>query len=201
MRNSEKTAVLVVASSVILVFGRTHWAAEQSTLSDRYDCGAKALYILFRLEGFSRTLDEAGKQIDAAPEGHSMAELRDIARTHGLYLDGVRIGKTVPRDRPSLVYIRRGNHGHYLIVRPVGHTGRLVQTIDGADLPEVVEASELCASPGWTGLALVPRRTDWFARALVAVCFGVLVVGLLGVALRLRSLSGRSEGIPTPKRQ
>ena len=58
-------------------------------------------------------------------------------------------------DRPMLVFLRRKGHGHYVVVRPVGHTGKLVQVIDNFGPPEVVDKATLLASPVWTGIALL----------------------------------------------
>lgn len=145
-----------------------------------YDCGAKSLSILLRLEGRPTDLSRLEDGLPApTPRGYSMRELREAARACGLRLLGVRLprGDRAP-DRPAIVFLKRGPHGHYVVIRPVGHTGKLVQVLDPNREPEVMDASRLYASPEWTGLALVPRRPNWPLR----VAGAVLVVSTLVVA-------------------
>ncbi len=88
-----------------------------------------------------------------------MADLRDAARAHGLVLTGVTLRRDgAAPDRPALVFMKREGHGHFLIIRPVGHSGRLVQIIDTIGDPSITDAAELYATPQWTGIALVPTR-------------------------------------------
>ena len=78
------------------------------------------------------------------------------------------------------MFLKSGPEGHFIVVRPVGHTGRLVQVLDGELNPNVGDAEWLFASPSWTGLALVPHRTNYLALAAAGVsaccmtAFGVL---------------------------
>ena len=97
-------------------------------------------------------------------------------------LIGIRLEKSVDAiDRPMLVFLKRGSHGHFVVIRPIGHTGKLVQVIDSARGTEVVDKSDLINSPDWTGLALIPVRTDWQYNLALGLA---LVIGLL-VAFRL----------------
>lgn len=132
----------------------------------RLDCGVLALHTLLALEGRETTLGTIEAALPPSPVGgYSLAQLQDAARTCGLSLDGLQLarGKRAP-DRPALLHLKRGPHGHFVVVRPVGHSGQLVQVLDVAEEPFVTDAAEISASPEWTGLALVPRRRAWVTQ-------------------------------------
>jgi len=128
--------------------------------------------------------------------GRSMSDLRDTARAFGLTLTGVKLTRSdrAP-DRPALVFLRREDHGHFLVVRPVGHSGKLVQIIDATGDPTVIDAANLYASPQWTGLALVPSRTNWPFRLAV----GILVAGCVTLILTWGLLGHRRNACPKLK--
>ncbi len=148
--------------------------------SASYDCGTLTLYVLLRLEGRGSDLRDIESCLPPpSPRGFSMKELRDAARPLGLSLAGVRLPGRRRLDRPALVFARRGPHGHYCVVRPVGHTGRLVQVIDALRDPEVLDMSDLAKSPEWTGLALIPSRPNWPAR----VSWCLVVAGIAGFGI------------------
>ena len=139
------------------------------------DCGMVALFHLLRLEGFSVELPRVESRLPASPRGgNSMKDLRLAARAFGMELTGVAMpkdGRAI--DRPIIMFLKRGPHGHFLVVRPVGHTGKLVQVIDSVAPPAVIDKAELSASPEWTGLALVPDRPNvlvWAAGGVVVLC-------------------------------
>ncbi len=147
-----------------------------------YDCGTMALYTLLRIEGFPTGL----KHLEAIlpqpnPGGHSMRELQEAAAARGLLLEGVLLSKEKRAiDRSMLVFLRQNPHGHFMVVRPVGWTGNLVQILDPNRPPDVVDSSELLASSQWTGLALRPARVNWPSRAgwILGICS--VAVGLGG---------------------
>ncbi len=135
------------------------------------DCGTIALFNLLRFIGQDATLDEVKSTLEAHPPGgFSLEELREGARRLGAELVGVRMDQVdgAP-DRPILAYVDRDGHGHFLVVRPVGHTGKLLQVLDGVQPPEVMDASTLQAMPSWTGLSLAPVRSDWLSSANLAL--------------------------------
>lgn len=150
-----------------------------------YDCGTMALYTLLQLEGQSVELHRIETHLPSpTTEGFSMAELRDAARACGLKLAGICMPRRDPAfDRPMLVHLGVGQHGHFVVVRPVGHTSKMVQMLDGTYPPRLLDAADLYASPGWTGLALVPVRPNWPARmagaAGVAVCAGLAAIQIM----------------------
>jgi len=175
----------LIASLVALTitsFGRTQ-AADEPAKPDTWDCGAYALYDMLQLEGRPTQLEEI-RSILGAPgaDGRSFLELREASRRCGLMLDAV----VLPRKRsviagPILLFVKTQPEGHFVVVRPVGHTGRLVQWLDGDRPPIVLDADLLFASPWWTGLALVPHRINPIALVAGSLC-AVLAVGF--VALR-----------------
>jgi hypothetical protein len=143
------------------------------------DCGALALYHVLSLEGRRTNLDRIESALGAlTPDGHSFLEIRAAARRLGLRLDAV----VVRRERlqisgPTLAFVKSGQHGHFIVVRPVGHTGRLLQILDGYRDPLVVDADRLFASDAWTGLGLVPHKPNYLvvaAGALSAACLAAL---------------------------
>lgn len=162
-----------------LVFMAVLAPLRSSYAADVNDCGTLALYSLLHIEGRPIDLRTLANRLSSpGQDGHSMKALRDTARMSGLELRGVQLKKD-PRaiDRPMLVYLKEGGHGHYIVIRPVGHTGTLVQIIDSNRPLEIMDKVDLVASPIWTGLALVPRRANWPARlfggffAVTGLCF------------------------------
>ncbi len=136
-----------------------------------FDCGTIALYNLLRWEGHPVSLEELAASLPPCPSaGYSMKELRDAARAFGVRLEGIQLsGGTKAPDRPALAFLKNGDHGHYVVVRPVGHTGSLVQVADLDLDPSVVEASKLYGSTTWTGMVLTRDTTSLGRGILVAV--------------------------------
>jgi len=149
-----------------------------------YDCGPLGLYSLLRLEGRPTDLRDIKRHLPSPPPGgHSMRDLRVAAHARGLCLTGVLLEKVDKAiDRPMLVLMKRGAHGHFQVIRPIGHTGNLVQVIDSTRPLEVMDKSDLLMSPGWTGLALVPSRPNW---SFLIAGGGVIVAGLVCFARRV----------------
>lgn len=157
------------------------------------DCGTLAAFNLLRLEGRAVDLLVLRDQLGAPPaRGHSMLDLREAVQAQGLDAEGIRYPTPLSNlDRPIVAYLDRSPHGHFIVVRPVGHTGRLVQVFDGLSAPSVIDADRLSDEPGWTGLALRPRRPPgWpsIAAGAAVLILGATVVWSLGrrLALRLR---------------
>ncbi len=158
-------------------------ATDDSSTPEPWDCGARALYHLLRLEGRSTELDRLlGILGPSTSPGRSFLSLRHAARECGLNLEAVALPKTPPSlSGPALAFIKGESEGHFLVVRPVGHTGRLVQVLDGDREPVVLDAESLFASPAWTGLALVPRRTNW----AVVISVSVFLLSAIGLTVRV----------------
>ena len=154
---------------------------EAYSSDDLYDCGTIALYNLHHLERGSADLDSIERALPKPrPSDYSMKELRDASRTLGLSLTGVLLNKEERAlDRPMLVFLKRSKHGHFLVIRPVGHTSKLIQVIDSIQSPDVIDRSTLLASSEWTGLALVPSRPNSMLRIAGGVAAVLAVVGFI----------------------
>lgn len=151
--------------------------------AERFDCGALALHTLLSLEGRETSLQTIREHLPPPhPEGYSLAELKDAAKSCGLALVGVKLNRSdhAP-DRSALVLTQLEEHGHFLVVRPVGHSGKLIQVIDPIGDPIVMDAADLYASRQWTGLALIPHRPNWPLRFAISstVVSGLAFVWLL----------------------
>lgn len=150
------------------------------------DCGVSSLLTLLKLEGHRAELESVISALPARRrDGYSLSELRDAASVFGLDLTGVQLRRRVESiDRTMLMFVRRGEHGHFIVVRPVGHTGRLLQLFDSFNERNLLDVSQLIDSSDWTGYALMPRVSRsvnrWPYFAFCAVC-------LVGCALSLRN--------------
>lgn len=142
-------------------------------------CGVTALYTLLRLEGHRVSLPDLCADLPVGAEnGLSFQDLKRTARRYGLELRGVRIERTGRSPtRPTLVFTRHDSPtGHFLVIRPVGDSGRLVQVFDGLKDPEVIDADAFESRLDWTGLALIPAAASWFGSWLGSA---VLSAGLV----------------------
>lgn len=162
-------------------------AVEPDHRPDQPDCGVIALFNLLTLAGRTVSLDEVVAALPAPnPRGYSLEELRAASARLGLEVEGVRLrSRATPPDRPMLAYVNASEHGHFLVVRPVGHTGKLIQVLDGLRPPDVLDGPLLFRSPGWTGLGLVPSRPEWAAR------LGVIAAAALAVPVTARLVRRR----------
>ena len=178
--------------AAIAMAGTRPARADEPPAGATYDCGIMALYLLLNLEGHPADLKSLEANLSAPdPRGYSLKELRDAAAALDLPLQGVKLSRDAPAPRtPALAYVRIGAHGHYVVVRPVGHTGSLVQVIDSNRDAEVIDARTFFQSSRWTGLVLVPRQGTW---GLWLVILGGVGVGGLGAALLLRRKTARSQ--------
>ncbi len=149
-------------------------ADEESPNADPWDCGVFALYHLLRLEGRPTDLVRL-RPVSGAPTpgGRSFRELRATASRFGLSLDAVALSKTGSAIKgPTLVLVKSRGEGHFIVLRPVGHTGHLIQVLDGERPPIVIDADRLFGSPSWTGLALIPHRSNYLCIAAVGISTG-----------------------------
>lgn len=139
-----------------------------------FDCGVLSLYNLMRLEGHNTGL----KSLDAALSSKtncSLQDLRHAASKISITLTGVSIPKSsMTPDRPFLAFINRGRHGHFVVIRPVGHTGKLVQVLDPNTNPVVVDYSTIVSSANWSGYALVPQRLSDYLSSLFLVIYAIV---------------------------
>ena len=154
---------------------------------DNFDCGTLALYNLLRLEGRSADLAALDSLLPPMPPaGYSMKELCNAARACGLDLSGFLL-KDPSRelDRPMIAFLKPG---HYVVVRPVGQSGKLVQVLNGVEDSTVLDKQAVFESPAWTGLVLVPRRTTTRDRLVVFLAGLSILSFLLWFIPKLRNL-------------
>jgi len=181
---------IALAASALSTVRADDLPAERATPS----CGPAALFLLLRLEGRGVRWSEVADLLPADhPEGHSLGELRDAARALGLALEPIRLEHPdEPPDRPVIAFIRRGGHGHFQVIRPVGRTGKLVQVIQAGVPVDWVDFDRLAADPAWTGLALRVRHPGP-SRTIVGS--GLLLAGSATLhALRRRRSRFRTSG-------
>ena len=167
-----------------------------SSPRDSTDCGMYALYHLLRLEGVTVQEQSLLAVLPRShPDGFSMLELREAAAELGFKLQGASLGREPGAiDRPMLAFLKLRERGHYVVVRPVGHTGRLVQVIDDIGDPLIVDSAWLIASPGWTGNVLISGRTNWpviLACGLLMALILVVSASSLPFKIAKRLASGR----------
>ncbi len=158
---------------------------------DAFDCGTLALYHLLRIEGQPVGLAAIGLHLPTMPPlGYSMLELREAAKASGLRLSGIRLKDPAREvDRPMIAFLKRG---HYVVLRPIGHTGKLIQVFNGAEPTRVIDKERLFASSEWTGLVLVPSRSifEVWVTVLLACLSGLVFVFLMRIGRRPLSSSG-----------
>jgi hypothetical protein len=194
------TVILLMASS--LFFDRLAIAGFQEIESDRdihayaeiYDCGTLALYHFLKLDGYAVDLSHLAAALPPpAPRGFSMKELRDAAAVYGCSLNGCRIEKSADFEFLSLLFLNRRPHGHFVVVRPVGHTGNLVQIFDGIQPPIVMDKKKLIDSREWTGYALVKISNTKFILLLILGFVCMVFTALYLYFRKLRTvLSGQA---------
>ena len=156
--------------------------------SPRADCGTVALYLLLYAEGHKTPLSAVQALLpDPTSKGLSMKDLRDGTRALGVPLQGVVLPKEDRAiDRPMIVFLKRVHVGHFVFVRPVGQTGKLLQAIDPPFATAVMDKADLFALPEWTGLALVPSggRRLWWAGCGLFGSAAIVVVSRRAFARR-----------------
>lgn len=155
-----RTIALVALASSSGDEVRAQSASAAGAPASTVDCATASLYAFLRFAGRPAELSRLRATLPPRhPEGYSMKDLQDAGRRFGVRCVGVveRGGKRAP-DGPRLAFMKRGEHGHFLALRPVGHTGRLVQIIDAGREPAILDTDRLYASPEWTGLVLAPSR-------------------------------------------
>lgn len=147
------------------------------------DCGAYCLYLMARLEGRAIDVPKLERALPARhPAGSSMLELQRSARALGMRFRGIRFGKNdAPLDRPAIAFLNASGEGHYVVLRPVGFTGTMVQVMNPPLVPRVIDYKNLFNTPSWTGRLLVPETAfEYWAPRLGG---GVALVVLLATAL------------------
>ena len=171
---------------------------QRSTAPDKpelYECGVLSLYTFLRLNNVAVKLQDLDDVINPSQtDGHTLKELRDAGKKFGLRLIGVHLRKGQTISAPVIIYFKSGRHGHYAVLRPVGHTGKLVQLMDTlAPVPEVSDFSVVTSRTDWTGICLMRKDVD--VVSMLTFLVGCLTVGIsvFGIVLKLsRGFRNRS---------
>jgi len=121
-----------------------------------FNCGTNSLYLLLRLSNRHTSIAELERVLPDSSQGYySMYELKSAARASGLRLRGVRLDENdLPPDRPGIAYLNNRGKGHFIVVKPVGNTGRMVQIIEPPYAPTVTDYDRLMNRNDWTGILL-----------------------------------------------
>ena len=155
----------------------------------KLDCGVNSLFVLLQLQGRSVSLDSLLRALPRRhDDGYSMAELAAASKSVGLPLEGVVFAKgDRALDRPAIAFLNDAKGGHFAVLRPVGTTGTMVQTIDPPSAPWIGDYDQVLAAKPWTGRILIPRR-PWLTRhAWLVIAISVCGLMLFTVALLRRS--------------
>ena len=166
MRPHRTVAVLSLISVLALISLDATEADEDGKEADPWNFATISLYNILSLEGHRVSLAQLRGELGPPGEGgHSMRQIRDVAKRHGLVLDARVLPKQAAAiDRPILLFVRKGEEGHFTVVRPVGHTGKLIQSLD-RDGPTVFDADVLLNSPSWTGVARFREGSNCLASS------------------------------------
>jgi hypothetical protein len=192
MHGPSRSMVGLLAAALALVSGVWAGGPEQpGPERHRLDCGVNTLYLLHQSLGRPTTLE----QLDALlpprnAAGYSMAELARASRAAGVALEGVELDRRrgLRFSQPAIAYLHHERGGHFVLIRPVGTRGGMVQVIDPPRVPRVVDAGALAYRPGWTGRVLRPRP-PWYRQPLPAVGLAAVVLG--AAVWRLRAKPAR----------
>jgi len=196
MKFSRCGAIAVMALTLLspAVFG-----SEDETVPRENQCGARSLYLLARIYGSEATFEDVLEALSDAPDpgGYSMLELRRAARQLGLRLEGVQVKDAVTIDQPMIVFVNDRGHGHFMVLRPAGHTGRIVQVLDPSTWTVLRDREAVEASASWTGFALAPADPWRSVRRLAGLALGLTGGGLLFVHVRERRRARTRPGSQT----
>lgn len=171
-------SVIAAVMSLIALLSPEEVRCENAARPPRnITCGDKALYHLLRLEGRPVTLQGILSAMPGEGTRYSMRDLRDGGFRLGIKLHGVRIiSRHQLSRRPAIVFFDRKPHGHFVVMRTVGHTDTLVQIIDGEQADEIVDYASLVQNPEWTGVALIPDSPPFWRWGAVGLA-GSLFIG------------------------
>ena len=133
-----RRALLLACVAIVNGVGAIAGTAEVGDVTDpAIDCGPAALWALGSVEGHAIDFDMLAARLPQRREGHSMKELRDVARSYGLNLEGIYVGKQISLiDRPMLVFIKDKDAKieHFLVVRP-GRSHGVACSVDRLERP------------------------------------------------------------------
>lgn len=169
-------------------------AVDHQDSASGLECGLETLLLYSHAIGNPKTIDDFRIALDALPteSGYTMLQLQEAAAKVGIRLRGVRLAAGLSKLRtPAIVLCRLGEHFHYRLLRPTGHSGRLVMALDPSfEEPFAMDLEIAQRSKEWTGFALIPSNHSHEFRTVVV---WLLVIATAGVVLlysapRFRSL-------------
>jgi Peptidase C39 family len=205
MRNPQKHGVAALPAhcwgliALLAIAQPVSTRASEAGETTRLDCGVHALYILLHLEGRPVAFDRLKSALPPwHPDGYSMAELSRVSRSLGLDLEGVRFAKgDKALVRPAIAFIKDVKGGHFMVLRPLGTTGTMVQVIDPPNVPWITDYERLLVSRPWTGRILLPRD-PWSVRYAIPLVLACLCVPLVSFSVwrRLRTFGPIETGPP-----
>lgn len=149
-------------------------------------CGVVAIYNLLRVEGLPADIRQVVSFLPPeAASGDSLYDLRAAARKLGLRVEGISLADPAMAARfPLIAHLKSGVHGHFVVIRPVGHSGELIQIMDGLGPPMVVDAKSFARETGWTDIGIARVRGAWLQVILLFIVFCSLAI--LGANYRRR---------------
>ncbi len=194
-----------LASGAIAAFLLASTFASATETTTTLDCGANALFVLLQLEGRGVSFEQLEEALPPrSPEGYSMAELAMTATSFGLRLEGKRFAKVEDApNRPAIAFIKDkdAEDGHFVVVRPIGDTGTMVQIIDPPLAPWVADYARILEARQWGGKLLIAQE-PWIVRnqtALLMTSGGVALVMPLLLS-RLQTIRAGIESIMLRKK-
>lgn len=172
MASRWKSILVLVLAGVI---GSPLRAEEEA--SRPFDCGPSALFVLVKLMDRDATYEAVLQALPPRhPDGYSMMELQTAASKLGLGLSGARLDHGDRLAGPAIAFVKSGREGHFVVLRPVGTTGRMVQVIDPPDAPEALDLDRLIDSPEWTGRLLIGESRTWrWVLWIGSICAGAVL--------------------------
>jgi hypothetical protein len=176
-------AALIACVSTIAAFESDDGPTESTSIAEVQarsdapaDCGLIALYFLLQLESHNVNIDVLQNNLPTTTaKGYSLRELSSASERLGLRLNGLEWNAKHPPTRAAIAWMKPETAGHFVLIRPVGVTGAMVQIIDPPAAPRILDFQTLARSPEWTGRLLVPdeglspRRILIFTAWLLAI--------------------------------
>jgi ABC-type bacteriocin/lantibiotic exporter with double-glycine peptidase domain len=163
------------------------------------ECGLDALILYSRLIGYPQ--DRALVRSSLGPvvpgRGYSMLQLQEAGRGLGIPLRGVRLNPEASNlQTPIIILCRLGEHFHYRVLRPIGHSGRVVQILDPSyETPFVLDYETVRRSAEWTGYALIPssHSASWVITIITITIISLILVYIFGKLRKVRPDAERAE--------
>jgi hypothetical protein len=160
------------------------------------DCGTNSLYVLLRITGNGKGLDEILSGLPDRPQnGYSMLELQGAARRCGLSLWGGYLTKNnLPLRRPVIAHLdsHKPQSGHYVVLVPVGTTGTMVQVIDHPYYPVITDYTQIIKGNERLRILYPVAQGENVYVAILLIFSLVLVIAIVMSSIRKR----RQRGAP-----